>query len=83
MPTVRLTEETLKELERVGSEFRELKRIGFESLFKITPDIVIKRLIEDWDDNDKEDIRLVDESIRNGTWNKHPKKDKSKDKVKE
>jgi hypothetical protein len=54
MPTIRVTDQTLKELERIANEFKEMKRTGFESLFKITPDIVIKQLIEDWDSTTKE-----------------------------
>ena len=46
----------LKELERIADEFKKLKRTGFESLFKITPDIVIKQLIDDWDATEKEDL---------------------------
>ncbi|MDA8144230.1 MAG: hypothetical protein M0T81_09635 [Thermoplasmatales archaeon] len=56
MPTIRVTEDTLKELERIADEFKKLKRTGFESLFKITPDIVIKQLIDDWDATEKEDL---------------------------
>jgi hypothetical protein len=60
MPTIRVTDQTLKELERIANEFKEMKRTGFESLFKITPDIVIKQLIEDWDSADKEDTILFE-----------------------
>jgi hypothetical protein len=63
MPTIRVTDQTLKELERIANEFKEMKRTGFESLFKITPDIVIKQLIEDWDSTDKEDTILFEKQL--------------------
>ena len=47
MPTIRITEDTLKELERIANEYKKLKRTGFESPFKITPDIVIKQLVQE------------------------------------
>ena len=56
MPTIRVTEKTWKELNRVAKEFIEYKRIGFEDVLRISPDDTIKKLIEDWDTKDKEKI---------------------------
>ena len=85
MPTIRMTDETLRELERVANEFKDMKRPGFESLFKITPDIVVKQLIEDWDNTRKKattskdhEVQLMHENQAN--WEKHKgEKEKKKE----
>ena len=58
MPTIRITEKTWKELNRVAREFIQYERTGFEDPLRITPDNTIKKLIEDWDTKDKEKITL-------------------------
>lgn len=55
MPTIRVTDKTWSELNRVAQEYVELKRNGFESILRISPDAIIQRLISDWDLNDKEE----------------------------
>ena len=77
MPTIRITDETLKDLERVASEFRDLKRPGYESIFKITPDIVIRQLIQDWDTTEKEDLALTETRIEKQIREEQKKEDKT------
>lgn len=56
MPTIRISEKTWDDLNRVAKEFVDLKRLGYENILKISPDKVIKQLVEDWDYTEKEDI---------------------------
>ena len=70
MPTIRVTEKTWRELNRVAKEFIEYKRIGFEDVLRISPDDTIKKLIEDWDMVDKEDLMIIEEQQRSGETDK-------------
>ena len=56
MASIRASEETIKDLDRVLQEFKQLKRKGFEITFRTTPEAVIKQLIADWDATEKEDL---------------------------
>ncbi|MCL4480542.1 MAG: hypothetical protein M1113_03535 [Candidatus Thermoplasmatota archaeon] len=73
MPTIRITDKTWKELNRVAKEFIEYKRIGFEDVLRVSPDDTIKRLIEDWDMTDKWNLMHVEEDIRSGELDKQLK----------
>lgn len=64
MPTIRITEKTWENLNRVAKEFLEYKRTGFESVLRLSPDATIQRLIDDWDDMDKSDNALFEKLIR-------------------
>lgn len=66
MPTIRVSEKTWKELNRVTREFLEYKRTGFEDVLRISPEKTIRRLIEDWDMTDKKDLSRMEERERNG-----------------
>ena len=64
MPTIRITEKTWENLNRVAKEFLEYKRTGFESVLRLSPDATIQRLIDDWDDMDKSDNALFEKLMR-------------------
>lgn len=64
MPTIRISEKTWENLNRVAKEFLEYKRTGFESVLRLSPDATIQRLIDDWDDMDKSDNALFEKLMR-------------------
>lgn len=78
MPTIRITDETWKELNRVAKEFIQYKRLGFEDVLRISPDATIKKLIEDWDAIDKEDIETMWKEMRSGEWDKRQEEARQK-----
>ena len=60
MPTIRISEKTWEKLNRVAREFMDHERPGFESILKISPDDIVERLIQDWDNTSIEDRILID-----------------------
>ena len=74
MPTIRITEKTWENLNRVAKEFIEYKRTGFENVLRISPDATVQKLIDDWDEMDKKDTALFERNLR--------EKEKNKGKVK-
>ena len=66
MPTIRITDKTWKELNRVAKEFLEYRRIGFEDVLRISPDDTVKKLIDDWDMTDKRELMRVEDQARSG-----------------
>ena len=73
MPTIRVTDKTWSELNRVAQEYVELKRNGFESILRISPDAIIQRLISDWDLNDKEEWVQIEREQMKGLSAKEQK----------
>ena len=60
MPTIRITEKTWENLNRIAREFMDCERPGFESILKISPDDIVQKLIDDWDNTNTEDRILID-----------------------
>ena len=60
MPTIRITEKTWENLNRIAREFMDCERAGFESILKIRPDDIVQKLIDDWDNTNTEDRILLD-----------------------
>ena len=76
MPTIRITEKTWENLNRVAKEFIEYKRTGFENVLRISPDATVQKLIDDWDQTDKRDTALFEQNLREKEKLKSEKKDK-------
>ena len=60
MPTIRITEKTWENLNRIAREFMDYERPGFESVLKISPDDIVQQLIDDWDKTKMEDKLQLD-----------------------
>lgn len=60
MPTIRITEKTWKDLNRIAREFVDLGIPEFENVLKISPDITINKLMTYWDEMEKEDTALFE-----------------------